>query len=292
MRPLLLSALSAIPLLLLAGCQSGNTELLERELRLQEDKIYQLQFELEDCCKSLEDCGQENAALRERTGTSATTRTAPAARTDRSRTRDAEPDTIEPPRVELGTPDEDGAGSDLYGPSADDFEGSLSFPKAEILDGSDVTSITLDRPLARLAGENAGKPKLVLGVKPRGDAGQTMPAAGDVAIVVLDETQQDNAGHIARWDFTTKQAATKLRKTSAGPQMRFELDLPTELSESDAKNLRVYVRFLTPDGRKLQADAPLGAMVADARQPSGRKAQRSASRDNSQARQPSWSPYR
>ena len=291
MKPLPLSALFAAALLLVAGCQSGNTELLERELRLQEDKIYQLQFELEDCCKSLEDCGQENALLRERTGTSAIARPAPAIRPDRTRIRETEPDTVEPPRVELGTPDEDASGSEADSPpAAETFEGSLNFPKAEVRDGADVTSITLDRPLARSAGDNAsGKQKLVLGVKPRGDSGQTMPAAGEVAIVVLDETRQDDAGHIARRDFTAKQAATKLRKTPSGPQLRFELDLPADLSQADAERLRVYVRFLTPDGRKLQADAPLGTMVADQRDPSNRQADRRAT---SQADRSNWSPYR
>lgn len=41
--------------LAVAGCQSGgNTELMERELRLQEDRIYYLEDELARCCRTME----------------------------------------------------------------------------------------------------------------------------------------------------------------------------------------------------------------------------------------------
>ena len=41
--------------LFVAGCQSGgNTELMERELRLQEDRIYYLEDELARCCRTME----------------------------------------------------------------------------------------------------------------------------------------------------------------------------------------------------------------------------------------------
>src|SRR5271156_4151470 len=66
------SALSLILLwtaLSLAGCKSNaNQQLLERDLRQQEDKIYQLQGELDDCRQSLDSCRRENAALKKEGG--------------------------------------------------------------------------------------------------------------------------------------------------------------------------------------------------------------------------------
>jgi hypothetical protein len=46
---------SLLATVLLAGCQSGgNTELMERELRLQEDRIYHLEDELARCCQAMQ----------------------------------------------------------------------------------------------------------------------------------------------------------------------------------------------------------------------------------------------
>ncbi len=50
--------------LVIAGCQSGgNTELMERELRLQEDRIYYLEDELARCCKAMQECQQGDAPV-------------------------------------------------------------------------------------------------------------------------------------------------------------------------------------------------------------------------------------
>ncbi len=50
-----LSALVAIIAILASGCRSnGNQELLERDLRTQEDQIYQLQDQLADTQRPLE----------------------------------------------------------------------------------------------------------------------------------------------------------------------------------------------------------------------------------------------
>ena len=49
--------------LLIAGCSSGgNTELMERELRLQEDRIYYLEDELARCCEAMQGRQEELAA--------------------------------------------------------------------------------------------------------------------------------------------------------------------------------------------------------------------------------------
>ncbi|NBW87486.1 MAG: hypothetical protein EBR23_11850, partial [Planctomycetia bacterium] len=53
----------------LAGCKSDlSQQLLERELRYQEDQIYQLQDELQEKCARLERATGENASLRRQLG--------------------------------------------------------------------------------------------------------------------------------------------------------------------------------------------------------------------------------
>lgn len=64
--PLCLVALATS---LVVGCKSDfNQQLLERELRYQEDQIYQLQDELQEKCARLERAGIENASLRRQLG--------------------------------------------------------------------------------------------------------------------------------------------------------------------------------------------------------------------------------
>ncbi len=55
---------------MLVGCQSHtlNSQLLERELRLQEDQIYRLQDVLDEKCARLEYVAQENASLKRQLG--------------------------------------------------------------------------------------------------------------------------------------------------------------------------------------------------------------------------------
>jgi hypothetical protein len=55
--------------MLLVGCKSDlNQQLIERELRMQEDQIYQLQDELQDKCGRLSRAAGENASLRKQLG--------------------------------------------------------------------------------------------------------------------------------------------------------------------------------------------------------------------------------
>jgi hypothetical protein len=87
---------------LLAGCKSDlNQQLLERELRYQEDQIYQLQDELQEKCARLERMAGENTSLRRQLGVSATDpAVAPRANPARPRPAAAAPDLV-PPAIEV-----------------------------------------------------------------------------------------------------------------------------------------------------------------------------------------------
>jgi hypothetical protein len=87
--------------LVAAGCKSDlNQQLLERELRYQEDQIYQLQDELAEQCARLEHVAGENTSLRKQLGVSEADSAAPS-RGRRSRTPGVPPATTVPPAIEI-----------------------------------------------------------------------------------------------------------------------------------------------------------------------------------------------
>ena len=84
-----------------AGCKSDlNQQLLERELRYQEDQIYQLQDELAEQCARLEHVAGENSSLRKQLGVSDADSAAPS-RGRRPRAPGVPPATNVPPAIEI-----------------------------------------------------------------------------------------------------------------------------------------------------------------------------------------------
>lgn len=83
------------------GCKSDlNQQLLERELRYQEDQIYQLQDELAEKCARLEYVAGENTSLRKQLGVSDADSAAPS-RGRRPRAPGVPPATNVPPAIEI-----------------------------------------------------------------------------------------------------------------------------------------------------------------------------------------------
>jgi hypothetical protein len=85
-----------------AGCKSDlNQQLLERELRYQEDQIYQLQDELQEKCARLERVAGENTSLRRQLGVGENDpAVAPRANPSRPRPAAAAPGLV-PPAIEV-----------------------------------------------------------------------------------------------------------------------------------------------------------------------------------------------
>ena len=124
-----------------AGCKSDfNQQLLERELRLQEDQIYQLQDELSDKCVRLDMVAAENQSLKKQLGVA----DFPEAQRGRGRPTPAgpllggarvAPPALEPPRIEdLPQPPQSGApapNGPQFGPPGGDapsFRGGVPAP--------------------------------------------------------------------------------------------------------------------------------------------------------------------
>jgi hypothetical protein len=98
----LYSAVAAVACVsLLSGCKSDlNQQLLERELRYQEDQIYQLQDELAERQARLSYVAGENASLRKQLGVSDFDNATPS-RGQRSRSPGVAPATTVPPAIKI-----------------------------------------------------------------------------------------------------------------------------------------------------------------------------------------------
>jgi hypothetical protein len=115
------SAVTLLALIVAGGCQSHlNQQLLERELRLQEDQIYRLQDVLDEKMSRLEHVVQENVSLRRQLGYS-----------DGQASRGAVSQPAAGPRSRSGPPTAGGSGPLLVPPTIDLSEpGAAPAPRA------------------------------------------------------------------------------------------------------------------------------------------------------------------
>lgn len=247
------------------GCRShGNHELLEREMRWQEDRIDELERQLGEVEQQRASCQRENEALLGEAGGGAKSVSEPSSG-ERSPEHDltSPPDVIlpdadkAPPPGELPEPEPPaGPRMEPSGPGGPDSLPTV--PEGETGSaGSGVVRITLNRQLT--GGHNVdrrpGDEGVLVVVEPRDATGKILQARGDVAVVVLDPAESGQAARVARWNFTAKEAAARFRRTPLGTGMHFALRWPRAAPVH--RQLNLYVRFTTADGRKLLAEKPI-----------------------------------
>ena len=85
-------------------------------------------------------------------------------------------------------------------------------------------------------------------------------APGDVTIVVVDPALPKSRARIGRWKFDADEVAQHVRRNRDGGSLHFELPWSTPPEHSD---LRLFVRFTTYDGRRLDASLPIEVQLAD-----------------------------
>ena len=121
-------------------------------------------------------------------------------------------------------------------------------------DSSQVAAITLHEQ--RTGGHNldgrAGDEGISVQIEPRDSAGQLVPAAAPVAVVVLDPSLSGEAARVARWDFTAEEVAQRCGRPPSAEGIRLEMVWPGAPPVHD--RLHLFVRYVTDDGRNLQAD--------------------------------------
>ncbi|HZZ72118.1 MAG TPA: hypothetical protein VFE24_07675 [Pirellulales bacterium] len=279
-------ALLAMLALAAPGCQNSaqNVALLERDLRWQEDEIYYLQDQLNEYEQRLDSCRRENATLKKDAGVSDgssynprkelgnfpngprrnDSKSAPSKGSEApdfmppSVELPGEPSTTPPPRAKMGD-------SASLGGSAIIPVSSTRVVQSEDCPADDeITEIFLRKLLS--GGENidgrAGDDGIMVVFEPRNSAGKLVPVAGETSIVLLDPKLDGEASRIARWDFATDEVVTHFKKTLLAKGFQFEL----RWTNAPPRNpdLKLYVRFITPTGKRLIAEKDIHLHLAGA----------------------------
>jgi hypothetical protein len=92
-------------------------------------------------------------------------------------------------------------------------------------------------------------------VVPRDRRGASLQAASPISVVVIDPALSGPAARVARWDFTAQQVAGARASSESGDGFRLRLRWPGAQGPAH-KELHMFVRYETADGRKLNAEAP------------------------------------
>jgi hypothetical protein len=267
-------------LLASAGCRSDPAAIavLERELRLKEDEIYRLRATVDD----LQYCEQSSPQRAD--GGSASKSPADADDNQSHPKRGPEgPNGIAPPVIQMPSQPDTKVPDVLKG-------AYLLTPTA---DSRQVASIAIDRALTGGVSADGipGDQGLLVVVEPRDRAGRTVDAPAEISIVLLDPALKDRDGtalRVARWDFTAAETAALFRRN--GARKTIHLTTPWLGDPPAHGNLHLFVRYVTGDGRKLQADTPVVvALPSDATRRASQVAQETSS---VRTRRPTWSPDR
>lgn len=275
-----------------AGCRSDlSQQLLERELRYQEDQIYQLQDELQEKCARVDMLSGENASLRRQLGVS------PGDSLGRSRTgvpRPASAPAAVPPALEIPeairVPSP--AAAPLAPPALDNIPplpikpsstseptplalpepteaAAASPPKAEDRPLPVALPVAFDQPLAdarpvRLEVSTATtacfddngdgtSDGIAVTFEPRDAAEKLVPAPGQVEITVFDAAHP--TAPVAACTLPSEQAATHFRPTTRLRGIHMPLRWTGGPPAGD--HVRVVVRVTGPEGAVLETDAAI-----------------------------------
>ncbi len=158
-------------------------------------------------------------------------------------------------------------------------------------DNSPVAQITLHPALTGGIGTGGrpGDEGLLVVVEPRDFAGNIVNSPGDISVALLDPALSGEQARLARWDFAAAQTEGMIR---TGSQPGIHLRLPWTSTPAHDR-LKVFVRYTTRDGRKLQAER-LIAVALNGSPPALREAppDADAARTASRPQRPQWSPVR
>jgi hypothetical protein len=175
-------------------------------------------------------------------------------------------------------------------PPADDKTTGDEMPGDET-----VTQISLNRKLT--GGHNVdgqpGDDGLMVVIEPLDSSGQLIEVPGEVSVVVLDPAQEGEAARVARWDFTTEEAAQHIKRTPMGDGLHFDLRWPHGPPAN--RTLNLYVRFKTLEGKKLQLEKEIevrlpGKEGSDDAAPAWTKADKPAPDAEASTSEPSAAP--
>lgn len=152
-----------------------------------------------------------------------------------------------PPEPNIGSP-----ASELPAPPLNAPEGTAPEP----IDGR-VTHLFLNPLLTRGANLDStpGDDGLALVLEPRNQAGEYVPQAAALSIVVLDPMKSGDAARVARWNLDEK--LVRQRISQANGTRGIHLQLPWAGGTPETNQVKLFVRYQTTDGRQLEAQHDL-----------------------------------
>ena len=156
-----------------------------------------------------------------------------------------------------------------------------------------MASIALDRTLTGGigSGDNSGDRGLLVVVVPRDAAGRIVDAPAEMNVAVLDPALPGDAARVGRWNFTAAETASLFCRTASGPAIHLAMGWPDNPPKHN--KLRVFVRYITSDGRRLEANQPIEIALPGERVARWTPAERSRSADSPLERKSasgSWRP--
>jgi hypothetical protein len=266
-RPVWLLAAPLVGCAFVAGCQStSQSDLIAREMRMQEDKIYALQDYLAEYQQLLCQYRAENESLREQLGEGDGASTGGPSLAPRS----TSPRATAPPREAPRAP-EGGSGNipdvpELTIPPLDNQSGvgespiQLTSYQEDAAHGHGSIEARTERTeRAFLSGEtfanDEGGPRILVDVAPLSAAGRAVVYNGSLSLMVLTQSDDGPPRSLARWDYSPEQARAAKEESPDRYAMRIRLQLPSDLPVDRPAEL--WVRLVDEDGTKVLAKAPL-----------------------------------
>jgi hypothetical protein len=312
-----------------AGCRSDpSRDLLERDNWKKEQEIYRLQCRVQELEENLQASqpaerppktysgGERRAEPRTFNEGTAPARGAAPSSIPPVR-RNPESEMVPPGGIEV-TPGTEAAPGEIpermRSPAGSGPARPISSPRGPSLDGSSadaspqwrpggvrlapnsapsedraVAQITLHPALTGGIGtkSHAGDEGLLVVVEPRDFAGNIVGVPGDISVALLDPALSGEQARLARWDFTADQTQ---RMIHTGAEPGIHIRLPWNSMPAHDR-LKVFVRFTTHDGKKLQAERLIGVALSEPLT-SERETPSEAAKPAETASRPQWSPER
>ncbi len=265
----------SLVVLIAAGCRqspyvSSHLEILGAERRALEDRVLDLEFELERAEQKLQARGSDRDSGSEARSSQSRNSGLGASDDEPDMTspsivipglEDGLPSTLEPPRVNEGRPTD----TELPVPGGDSARRSPRYqtPTRQVAARSRgpgdprITHIELNSTLTGGTDfdRKSGDDGLVIVLEPRNADNEFVPLAGPITAVLLDYAKRDQGtgALVARWEIDAKNVHKAIVNDDNARGIQLRLPWPGEAPEHS--KLRLDVRYTTADGRRLDTRA-------------------------------------
>ncbi|HEV7279100.1 MAG TPA: hypothetical protein VGN57_02705 [Pirellulaceae bacterium] len=184
----------------------------------------------------------------------------PASSGSRSRSGGSknQPPMLEAPNIDLGELD-----PSFGEPLSGEIEQQSYEEPVDVPTEARVTHIVLNPRLTGGLDFNGapGDDGLNVVVEPRNQDDVFVPLAGQMSLVLLDPRQEGDAARVARWDLPPDEVRRRI-KTDEATAPGIHLKLPWNALPPSHEDLLLFVRYQTPDGRQVEAQAALTLAVS------------------------------